>query len=108
MRQDFFEYTPQFKLVVAGNHKPGLRSVDEATRRRLHLVPFTVTIPKAERDPDLFEKLKAQWPGILRWMIEGCLAWQREGLNPPPVVTGATEDTWRQRIWLPGGSKNVV
>jgi putative DNA primase/helicase len=92
MRQDFFEYVPQFKLVVVGNHKPGLRSVDEATRRRLHLVPFTVTIPKAERDPELFEKLKAEWPGILHWMIEGCVAWQREGLNPPPVVSAATED----------------
>jgi putative DNA primase/helicase len=45
MRQDFFEYVPQFKLVVAGNHKPGLRNVDEAIRRRLHLIPFTVTIP---------------------------------------------------------------
>src|SRR5262249_4902153 len=50
MRQDFFEFTPQFKLVIAGNHKPGLRSVDEAIRRRFNLVPFTVTIPKAERD----------------------------------------------------------
>ena len=46
MRQDFFEFTPQFKLIIAGNHKPGLRSVDEAIRRRFHLIPFTVTIPR--------------------------------------------------------------
>jgi putative DNA primase/helicase len=45
MRQDYFELVPQFKLVVAGNHRPGLRSVDEAIRRRFRLVPFTVTIP---------------------------------------------------------------
>ncbi len=45
MRQDFFEFTPQFKLVIAGNHKPSLRSVDEAIRRRFHLIPFAVTIP---------------------------------------------------------------
>lgn len=90
MRQDFFEFTPQFKLVIAGNHKPGLRSVDEAIRRRFHLVPFTVTIPAAERDPNLRHKLKAEWPGILRWMIEGCLAWQRDGLSPPPAVRDAT------------------
>jgi putative DNA primase/helicase len=44
MRQDFFEFTPQFKLLIAGNHKPSLRSVDEAIRRRLHLIPFNVTI----------------------------------------------------------------
>lgn len=92
MRQDFFEYVPQFKLIVAGNHKPGLRNVDEAIRRRLHLVPFTVTIGEEERDPDLGEKLKAEFPGILRWAIEGCLAWQREGLNPPTTVRAATGD----------------
>jgi putative DNA primase/helicase len=66
MRQDFFEFTPTFKLVVAGNHKPGLRSVDEAIRRRFHLVPFTVTIPVDERDEKLGETLKAELPGIFR------------------------------------------
>jgi putative DNA primase/helicase len=72
MRQDFFEYVPQFKLLIAGNHKPGLRSVDEAIRRRFNLVPFTVTIPPEERDEGLPEKLKAELPGILAWMIRGC------------------------------------
>jgi len=90
MRQDFFEFVPQFKLIVAGNHKPGLRSVDEAIRRRLHLIPFTVTIGEKERDPQLAEKLKAEYPGILQWAIEGCLAWQRDGLNPPAVVQDST------------------
>lgn len=92
IRQDFFEYTPQFKLVIAGNHKPGLRSVDEAIRRRMHLIPFEVQIPEPERDKQLTEKLKAEWPAILRWAVEGCLAWQREGLNPPKVATEATEN----------------
>jgi putative DNA primase/helicase len=45
MRQDFFRFTPTFKLMIAGNHKPRLRSVDEAIRRRFHLIPFAVTIP---------------------------------------------------------------
>ncbi len=91
MRQDFFEYQPQFKLLIAGNHKPGLRTVDEAMRRRFHLVPFGVTIPADERDKQLPEKLRAEWPGILQWMIDGCLAWQREGLNPPRIVVDATD-----------------
>ena len=90
MRQDFFEFTPVFKLIIAGNHKPSLQSVDEAIQRRFHLIPFLVTIPKDERDDTLAEKLKAEWPGILAWMIDGCLAWQREGLNPPPAVLSAT------------------
>jgi putative DNA primase/helicase len=91
MRQDFFEYTPQFKLIIAGNHKPGLRSVDEAIRRRFHLVPFTVTIPPKERDTNLPAKLKAELPGILAWMIQGCLDWQQRGLTPPQIVTDATD-----------------
>lgn len=92
MRQDFFEYTPQFKLLIAGNHKPGLRCVDEAIRRRFHLIPFTITIPESERDRQLAEKLRQQWPGVLRWAVEGCIEWQRQGLNPPAVVLNATAD----------------
>jgi P4 family phage/plasmid primase-like protien len=92
MRQDFFEFVPQFKLVIAGNHKPRLRAVDEAMRRRFNLVPFNVTIPEAERDKELAEKLRDEWPGILRWMVEGCLAWQREDLNPPDAVRTATRN----------------
>jgi putative DNA primase/helicase len=68
-----------------------LRSVDEAIRRRFNLIPFTVTIPPEERDPEFPEKLKAELPGILAWMIDGCTAWQRQGLQPPNIVTEATD-----------------
>ncbi len=92
MRQDFFEYVPQFKLVIAGNHKPAIRNVDEAMKRRLHLIPFTVTIPPERRDGKLTEKLLAERDGILAWAVAGCLAWQREGLQPPACVVSATEE----------------
>jgi putative DNA primase/helicase len=92
MRQDYFEFSPQFKLYVVGNHRPSLRGVDEAMRRRLHLIPFTVTIPEPDRDPELAAKLKPEWPAILRWAIDGCIAWQREGLNPPDTVRTATDE----------------
>lgn len=92
MRQDFFEYFPQFKLLIAGNHKPSIRNVDEAMKRRLHLIPFTVTIPPERRDGKLTEKLFAERDGILAWAVEGCLAWQREGLLPPDCVVSATEE----------------
>jgi putative DNA primase/helicase len=91
MHKDNFEFTPQFKLLIAGNHKPSLKSVDEAMRRRLNLIPFNVTIPAAERHKDLTEKLKAEWGGILSWMIDGCLSWQKRGLDPPAAVTEATD-----------------
>jgi putative DNA primase/helicase len=90
MRQDFFEFTPQFKLVIAGNHKPGIRSVDEAMRRRINLIPFSVAIPSAERDEQLPDKLRAELPGILAWMIQGCADWIKHGLAPPAIVTAAT------------------
>ena len=91
MARDFFEYIPTFKLLIAGNHKPRLNTVDEAIRRRFNMVPFTVDIPLAQQDKALPEKLKAEWPGILQWMVEGCLAWQQGGLKPPKAVTAATE-----------------
>ena len=90
MRQDFFEFTPMFKLIIAGNHKPGLRSVDEAIRRRFHLVPFTTAVPPAERDETLADQLRTEWPGILAWAIRGCLDWQERGLIPPAAVRDAT------------------
>ncbi len=92
MRQDFFDFVPTFKLFITGNNKPRLSNVDEAIRRRMLLVPFAVQIPKEERDPNLAEKLKAEWPAILRWCIDGCLEWQRIGLAPPGTVVAATDD----------------
>jgi putative DNA primase/helicase len=91
MKQDFFEYTPEFKLVIGGNHQPALRGVDEGIRRRMNLLPFTVTIPADERDDRLAEKLREEWPAILCWAIEGCQEWQGEGLAQPECVRLATE-----------------
>ena len=93
MRQDFFEFFPQFKLVVAGNHKPAIRNIDEAMKRRLHLIPFTITVPPERRDKHLQQKLLAERDGILAWAVQGCLDWQRLGrLDPPQQVLEATEE----------------
>ena len=91
MRQDNFTFTPAFKLVVIGNHKPQLQSVNEATRRRFNIVPFDRT--PASPDPQLDEKLRAEAPGILRWLIDGCMDWQEANqLVRPPSVLEATKD----------------
>jgi putative DNA primase/helicase len=90
MRQDFFTFTPTFKLMIAGNHKPRLRSVDEAMRRRIHLIPFNVTISPEKRDKNLAEKLREEWPAIMRWICEGTMIWQEKGLSPPKAVIDAT------------------
>ncbi len=90
MRQDFFTYEPRFKLLIAGNHKPRLKNVDEAMKRRLHLLPFLVRFDAERRDPDLGKKLMAEAGGILQWVIDGCSAYLVEGLQPPAVVKEAT------------------
>lgn len=96
MRQDEFTFIPQFKLVFAGNHKPLLRNVDEAIRRRLYLIPFTVTVKPEDRDVGLSSKLRAEAGGILQWMIDGCLDWERNMLAAPISVRAATEEYFVQ------------
>ena len=91
MRQDFFEYFPQFKLLLFGNHMPTLRTVNKAITRRFNRIPFLVTIPDERVNKNFADELKAEWPGILAWAVEGCLEWQRIGLCPPEAVTNATE-----------------
>jgi putative DNA primase/helicase len=90
MRQDFFEYTPNFKLTMSANHQPELRNVDDAVRRRVRMGPFLYK--PATPDTNLEEKLRAEWPGILRWMIDGCHDWQINGLVCPDVVTASTAE----------------
>lgn len=90
MREDWWSFSPTHKLWIAANHRPVIRGTDEAIWRRVLLIPFAVTIPPDERDPDLLEKLVAELPGILNWAIDGCLVWQRDGLRPPEQVLAAT------------------
>ena len=95
LNREFFDFTPTHKLLLRGNHKPTIVGTDKGIWRRLHLVPFTVSIPEPEQDRGLLEKLRVELPGILRWAVVGCLEWQREGLAPPPLITQAV-DEYRQ------------
>jgi putative DNA primase/helicase len=95
MRRDFFEYRPQFKLTIIGNHKPVLRNVDEAARRRFNMVPFN--FKPNPKDPELEAKLRREWPGILRWMIEGCIDWQQNGLLRSEVVVNETAEYFAEQ-----------
>lgn len=91
-RQDEFEFDPTHKLWFATNHKPKIEGTDYAIWRRIHLIPFTVTFTEEKRDKDLEKKLRAEASGILNWMIQGCLKWQRDGLKPPEAVQEATNE----------------
>lgn len=90
MRQDFFSFDPTHTIIMAVNHQPLIRGTDEGIWRRIHLVPWQASLAAEERDPHLRSKLLQEAPGILAWAVEGCMAWQRDGLAPPEVVQAAT------------------
>ncbi|GIM46838.1 hypothetical protein DNHGIG_23870 [Collibacillus ludicampi] len=92
LHREYFDFKPTHKIFFATNHKPSIRGTDDAIWRRIRLIPFDVIIPEHERDPKLPEKLRAEWSGILRWAVEGCLLWQREGLGVPGAVVEATQE----------------
>jgi putative DNA primase/helicase len=89
MRQDYFTFRPEFKPIIYGNHKPSLRNVDDAMRRRLKLAPFAWKPPKVVVNFD--QQLIPEYPAILRWMIDGCREWLKQGLAPPKSVQAATD-----------------
>ncbi len=87
--KEFIEFTPKFKLFIAGNHKPIIRGSDEGIWRRIHFIPFEAKIPVHKRDGALQQKLKSELPGILNWLIEGCTKWQQKGLALPKLMQDA-------------------
>jgi hypothetical protein len=92
-----FNFRPQFKLWLSTNNKPVIQGVDDAIWDRIRLVPFTQRFEGSQADPKLPEKLRAELPGILAWIVEGCLEWQDHGLGEPETVKAAT-DQYRQEM----------
>ncbi|MGG0219194.1 phage/plasmid primase, P4 family, partial [Bacillus mycoides] len=90
LRQEFFEFIPEFKVFFTTNHKPIIGGLDEGIWRRVKLIPFNLNLPAHKRDKRLPEKLSLEMPGILNWAIEGCMKWQQDGLKEPKVVAEAT------------------
>jgi putative DNA primase/helicase len=103
MRQNFFQFAPVLKLWLVANDRARVRGTDKAFWRRVRVIPLTIEITLAERDPDLLTKLRAEWPGIFAWAVSGCLKWKREGLVEPDVVRSATKG-WQQEMDHSNGS----
>lgn len=102
MRQDHWEFSPTHKLLLCTNHRPTVRGNDHGIWRRLLLVPFQVQFwdpAKGESGHELYKvdlhmkgRLRAEAPGILAWMVRGCLDWQAKGLEQPAEVQDVTRE----------------
>lgn len=91
MNEDFWEFAPTFKIAIAGNHQPRVVDETDSIWDRMRKVPFRVRIPDADVDKQLSDKLRGEFPGILRWAFTGCLDWQKNGLPAPKAVAAATD-----------------
>lgn len=92
MRGDDFTFHITHKHVIAGNFKPRLKGDDFAITERMVLVPFRQRFEGARKDVRLPEKLRAEYPGILAWFIEGARKWAADGLRVPSAVAEASSE----------------
>lgn len=105
MHQEFFEFKPQFKIWMSGNHKPVIRGVDDAIWRRVVMIPFQVVIPAEERNPDLHDELWQEREGILGLMIDGCKRWRADRLGRPESISNVVKD-YREEMDVLGAFLN--
>lgn len=99
LMKEFFEFEPQFVALMTGNELPEVSGTDHGIWRRLHIVPWMEQLPVEEQDRHLGEKLKAEGPGILNWLIDGLVTYLAQGLTPlvPAKVREFTESYREER-----------
>lgn len=90
MREDLWEFDPTHTVWFAVNHRPEVKGIEHAIWRRVKVAPFTVQIPEEHQNKNLAVELEDEYPGILRWIVEGCMEWQKIGLAEPDAVRNAT------------------
>ena len=88
----WFTFNPHLKLWLCCNHKPSVRDTSLGFWRRVTVIPFLQSFQGHAANKQLDRMLMREREGILAWSVRGCAAWQREGLNPPPVITAASEE----------------
>jgi putative DNA primase/helicase len=87
MRENWFHYYPKFKLFLSTNNKPIIRDESDATWRRIRPIPFRYRVPDDQVNQYFYEQvIEPELPGILAWLVAGCLDWQRHGLGLPQAV----------------------
>lgn len=81
-----FEFPNTAKIWMTGNNKPAIYGQDSATWKRVNLIPFEVTIPKEEADPNLVHKMKDEASYILRALVGFCVGWVTYGFTPSELM----------------------
>jgi putative DNA primase/helicase len=99
LHREWFEFVPEFKLVLYTNYKPRIDGSDGAIWDRVKLIPFTVSFADRE-DKDLISKLEDELEGILAWAVEGCREWAENGLGTCAAVEEATDEYRRENDTL--------
>ena len=92
LRENPFEFAPTHKLFVDCNHRPIVTDPHDAIWNRIRLIPFDVEISKEEIDTTLPEKLRAELPGIMTWLVQGAMDYIANGIGSIPEVEKATEE----------------
>jgi putative DNA primase/helicase len=90
-----YAYRPLFKLQFVGNHAPSLKGRSPAMERQLRIIPFEYIPPNP--DPDLKAKLVPEYPAILSWAIEDCLAWRKQWLGTAKLIQQASGDYFERQ-----------
>jgi len=80
------------KWLILGNHLPEITDHSEGFWRRMDIIPFDVTIPPAERVPNLAGNIiEHELGGVLNWALEGAVRLLARG-RFDPVVPQAMRD----------------
>jgi putative DNA primase/helicase len=110
MRENPFTFNPHHKMFFDCNHRPVITNPADPVWNRIKCVPFNVQIPKSDIDTDLLEKMKAELPGILAWIVRGTKLYLKEGLsdNVPDSVQEATDEYRNDSYRLRGFFLEVV
>ncbi|GAA2341915.1 hypothetical protein GCM10010170_025730 [Dactylosporangium salmoneum] len=90
MHGNWFSFRPSHSLFLLGNHRPAASAGGPAFWRRLRLVPFSQSVPEDRQDPHLPERLQEEAPAVLAWVVQGAVAYLREGIGEPDAVRAAT------------------
>lgn len=93
-----FEFRPEFKMWISTNHKPIISGTDNGIWRRIVLIPFTVKIPQDKIDRNLSYRLRKELPQIMRWAVQGCIKWQKEGLTKQPECIAQASAEYREEM----------